>query len=112
MRAQKAQSHARGYGGMLPRIFFFKNGAIRCILVHSRVHFSLQNFSVFEFFFCFLNVAFADKSENKEKEELWRLQMRPYLYRSGFKEKKFQVDLNFGPRGIDLTRYRHMSTAM
>ena len=25
--------------------------------------------------------------------------MGPYLYRSGFKEKKFQLDLNSGPRG-------------
>ena len=28
--------------------------------------------------------------------------MGPYLYRSGFKEKKFQLDLNFGPRGSRL----------
>ena len=28
------------------------------------------------------------------------------------KRKKFQLDLNFGPRGIDLTRYWHMSDAM
>ena len=28
------------------------------------------------------------------------------------KKKKFQLDLNFGRRGIDLTRYLHMSTAM
>ena len=68
MRAQKAQSHARGVRGHAPPDFFLKkNGAIRCILVHSRAHFSLQNFAVFEgFLFCFLNVAFADKSEKKE----------------------------------------------
>ena len=68
-----------GYGGMLPRIFLI-NGAIRCILVHSRAHFSLQNFAVFflrGFLFCFLNVTFADKSENKEKE--------PYMWFNGFK---------------------------
>ena len=57
------RSHASGYGGMLPRIlFFFKNGAIRCnqgpILVFKTL-----------LVFIFLNVAFADKSENKEKED-------------------------------------------
>ena len=50
-------------------IFFFsKNGAIRRYLVHSRAHFSLHFFAVFEVIF-FQNVSFADKSENKEKGE-------------------------------------------
>ena len=48
-------------------IFFSKNGAIRRNLVHSRAHFSLHSFAVRGYFF--QNVAFADKSENKEKEE-------------------------------------------
>ena len=32
IQAQKARGHARGVHGMLPCIFFLKNGAIRCIL--------------------------------------------------------------------------------
>ena len=40
--------------------------------MHSRAHFCLRNFAVFELFFlfCYLNVAFADKSEKKEKKNL------------------------------------------
>ena len=49
-------------------IFFSKNGAIWSNLVHSRAHFSLHFFAVIEVII-FQNVAFADKSENKEKEE-------------------------------------------
>ena len=71
--------------------------------------------------FCFLNVAFADKSEKKEKKnlkcDLMVLKAVPtsdetVLIPFRLQRKKFQLDLNFGPRGIDLTRYRHMSTAM
>ena len=64
MRGQKAQSHARRVRGHASPDFLKKIGAI---LVHSRAHFRLHYFAVFEVIF-FLNVAFADKSENKEKE--------------------------------------------
>ena len=58
-----------GYGGMLPRIFFKKMvqfGAFWCIL-GPILAFEILLF--LSFLFCFLNVAFADKYENKEKEE-------------------------------------------
>ena len=42
-----------GSGGMLPLKILDKNGAIRCILVHSMAHFSLHYFAVFEVIFFF-----------------------------------------------------------
>ena len=42
---------------------FGKKSEIWCILVHSRAHFSLHCFAIFEVFF--FNVAVADKSEKK-----------------------------------------------
>ena len=45
-----------------------KKCAIWCILVHSRAHFSLHYFAIFEVIF--FNVAFEDKSENDQKKNL------------------------------------------
>ena len=45
-----------GFGGMLPLKIFDKNGAIRCILVHSMAHFSLHYFAVFEAIFFLKNM--------------------------------------------------------
>ena len=58
-----------GSGGMLPRICFGKKGTIWCIL-GPILAFKILLFLLFLcFFICFFNVAFVDKSENKEKEE-------------------------------------------
>ena len=64
MRAQKARSHARGVRGHAPPDFFFKKWCI----IGPILAFKILQFLRF-FLFCFFNVAFADKSENKEKEE-------------------------------------------
>ena len=67
---RRCEAMLGGYGGMLPRIFFFKMvqfSAFWCILgpiLAFKILLFLRGF-----LFCFLNVAFADKFENKEKEE-------------------------------------------
>ena len=69
MQAQKAQSHARGYGGKLLQKVFWKIvqfGAFCCILVPILALKISLFWSVFGVFF---NAAFAEKSENKENEE-------------------------------------------
>ena len=60
----------RGSGGMLPRKCFEKKCTIWCIL-GPILAFKVLLFLLFFFFFLFgfFNVAFVDKSENKEKEE-------------------------------------------
>ena len=58
-----------GSGDMLPREIFDKNGAIRCILVHSMAHFSLHLFAVFEVIFFKKNVAFDMLISLKTKEK-------------------------------------------
>ena len=57
-----------GPGHATPEFFEKQNCATRCILVHSRAYFSLHYFAVFEVIFFYKNVAFADKSANKERE--------------------------------------------
>ena len=55
---------------MLPQNIFDKNGAIRCILVHSMAHFSLHYFDVFEvIFFLKKNVAFDMLTSLKTKKK-------------------------------------------
>ena len=68
MQAQEARSHASGVRGHAPLDFFVKNSAISafwCILGPILAFKILLFLRVF--YFVFLNVAFADKSENKEK---------------------------------------------
>ena len=55
-----------GPGDLLLQIFFEKNDAIRCNLVHSRAHISRYYIAGYEVIF---NVAFADKPEIKKKEK-------------------------------------------
>ena len=53
-----------------PWKIFDKNGAIRCILVHSMAHFSLHYFAVFEvIFFLKTNVAFDMLTSLKTKKK-------------------------------------------
>ena len=59
-----------GPGGMLPRKCFEKNCTIWCILGPILAFKILLFLLFFGFFICiFFNVAFVDKSENKEKED-------------------------------------------
>ena len=68
MRAQKARSHARGSGGMLPPIFLKKNSAIWCVLVLSIG--SILSFITFEVIFFIKKMLPLQtcQSENKENE--------------------------------------------
>ena len=54
LRERRRREAMRGCpGACSPRKIFDKNGAIRCMLVHSMAHFSLHYFAVFEVIFFF-----------------------------------------------------------
>ena len=93
-------------GGMLPHIFFTKKivqfGAIWCILGPILASITL----LFLRLFYKKNVAFADKSENKEKKNLKcdLMVLKAVLTSAGtllipfwLQRKKFQLDLNTIP---------------
>ena len=107
-----------GSGGMLPRKIFDKNGAIRCILVHSMAHFSLEFITLLflRLSFFFLNVAFDMLTSLKTKKKNLK-----YGFKSGTdltqqallpSKKKVQAGLELRLGVVDLKRYQHMSTAM
>ena len=86
--------------------------------MHSRARFSLRNFAVFEGFFVLFFKCLKKKGKKNLKCDLMVLKAVPTSDETVLipfwlqRKKKFQLDLNFGPRDIDLTRYWHMSTAM
>ena len=93
---------------MLPCIFFKKKW---CNSVHSRAHFSLQNFAVFELLFFVLPLQRSLKYKEKKKNLKCDLMVLTAALTSDGtilipfwlqRKKKFQLDLSYG----------HMSTAV